>query len=417
MSEKWLYLPIEIIIRELDGKLLLTYYAVKQNYNVIIAKQHKLYQNSAYLPKGIFVSKGYPKNKKGPLFEAKNLGHAVVEMDEEGLIFNEEFFLRHRINEDYFNLVDQIYCWGNHQRNCLVKAYGHPEKVHLTGHPRFDLVKEKFREIYKSEAESIKKEFGDFVLINTRFGLYNHSKGFNPKHKFIKSLYEHFIEMTKDLSQNYPNLNFVVRPHPRETFSSYQQEFENYKNIYVVREGTVVKWSLASKLVIHNGCTTGIETFLLNHPVISYMPVTFEEHIDEFLADAVSYQAKNMNELNSYIDSILSKGKIEIKEEMRFIKERKEILSNYYAAMNDNYAYENIIRLLDSLDVNSRDPLKESLLQVSDASSNEEEIYNDSLFIEKQIKNFFHKLDEIEKNENKMIIQKIDRNFFVIKPQ
>jgi surface carbohydrate biosynthesis protein len=414
MPEKWLYLPIEVIARELDAKLLLTYYAVKHNYHVILAKQHKLYEIIESLPKGTFVSKGYPRNKKGPLFMAKKLGHAVVDLDEEGLIFNEKAYLHNRINENYFNILDQIYCWGNSQRDTLVKAYGHPEKIYLTGHPRFDLVKNKFRILYNDEVERIKKEFGDFILVNTRFGKYNHLKGFNPKHQFIMRLYEHFIEMVKELSQQYPNLNIVVRPHPREVFSSYEKEFINYKNVLVVREGNVVKWNLASKLVIHNGCTTGIETFLLDHPVISYMPITSDQHTDEYLANAVSVQAVNINELTSFIDSHLSGEDNRLKENQH-INERKAILSNYYAAMDENNAYENIIRLLDSLRIKSDSSIQESLLQVS-ASSNEDETKNESEFTEKQIKTFFKNLDEIEKNEINMIIQKIDRNFFVIKP-
>ncbi len=415
MSKKWIYLPIEVILRELDAKLLLTYYAVKHNFNVVLAKQHKLYQIMETLPKGIFVSKGYPRNKKGPLFEAKKLGHAVVDLDEEGLIFNEEAYLNNRINEEYFNMLDQIHCWGNEQKDTLVRAYGHPEKIHLTGHPRFDLVKKKFRLLYNAEVEGIKKEYGDFILVNTRFGKYNHLKGFNPRHDFIMSLYEHFIEMIKTLSQTYPNLNIVVRPHPRETFSSYEEEFKNYKNVFVVREGNVVKWNLASKLVIHNGCTTGIETFLLDQPVISYMPITSDEHTDEYLANAVSIQAVNIHELTSLIDSHLS-GEIDRMKEKQLKSEQKKILSNYYAAMDENYAYENIISLLDSLSVNSKSSLPESLLHGSDFSS-EDEAINGTVFTEKEIRTFFENLDKIEKSDNNPIIQKIDQNFFVIKPK
>jgi surface carbohydrate biosynthesis protein len=411
MPEKWLYLPIEVIARELDAKLLLTYFALKHNYHVILAKQHKLYEIMESLPKGIFVSKGYPRNKKGPLFNAKKLGHAVVDLDEEGLIFNEKAYLHNRINENYFNILDQIHCWGNGQRDALVKAYGNPEKLYLTGHPRFDLVKKKFRSLYNVEVEGIKREFGDFILVNTRFGKYNHLKGFNPRHEFIMKLYNHFIKMVKELSEKYPNLNIVVRPHPREVFSSYEMEFENEKNVFVVSEGNVVKWNLASKLVIHNGCTTGIEAFLLDQPVISYMPITSDQHTDEYLANAVSYQASNIYELTSFIDSHLS-GEINRNKEKQLICQRKKILSNYYSAMDENYAYENIIRLLDNLNVYSDSTLK---LEVS-TSSDEGVTNNQATFTQTQIEIFLKSIDKIEGIDSKMNVQRIDRNFFVITP-
>ncbi len=417
MSEKWLYLPVEVITREIDAKLLLTYYAVKQQFNVILAKQHKLYEQMESLPKGIFLSKGYPKNKKGPLFDAKEFGHAVVELDEEGLIFNENVYLSHRVQEDYFRILDHVYCWGIDQKNTLLRAYGEKEKLSLTGHPRFDLLKEKYRSIYSDEVETIKKQYGNFILVNTRFGVYNHIKGFRPRHEFIKSLYDHFISMVKELSKKYPTYNIIIRPHPREKFESYHTEFKHCKNVFVVHEGSIVKWNLAASCVIHNGCTTGIEAFLLDRPVLSYMPVTSEKHTDEYLANEVSLQVTSLQELMTIVDSYLNKGENIRLNEQNHKNKRKNILSNYYAALDENYAYENILRLLTQLTIKDDSSSEDLNITIEDPLIEDEvEIENDtSLISRNKIEAFFSKLDEIEKCPSNMIIDQLDRNFFIIK--
>ncbi|WP_257985379.1 surface carbohydrate biosynthesis protein [Bacillus sp. V5-8f] len=411
MSEKWLYLPVEILTRELDGKLLLAYYAVKQNYNVIIGKKRKMWRYLSSFPKGILMSKGDPKLKK-ELFKAKELGHAVVELDEEGLIFNEDTYLRRRMNEKYFKIVNQIYCWGNVQKDVIEKAYGHHEKIHLTGHPRFDLTKKKFRTIYNKEIQEIKRNYGDFILINTRFARYNRKKdGFDNENQEMKKLYNYFIQMIKELSQIRADLNIVVRPHQRENYNSYKDELSNFKNVSVLHSGSVIKWIIASKIVIHNGCTTGIESFLLDKPVISYMPFESEEN-DEYLPNAISYKATCVDEINSFIDAYLTDGEIdEAKDQNNSIQ--KEILSKYYAAIDENYAYEEIIRLLDQIFVENESCLESSFLQNIGTT----QIWKTKKGISaSKINAFFDKVNDIEKFENKKIFHQIDKDILLIKP-
>ena len=38
-------------------------------------------------------------------------------------------------------------------------------------------------------------------------------------------------------------------------------------------EGNVVPWLLACSMLIHNGCTTAVEGYILKRPVIAYVPL------------------------------------------------------------------------------------------------------------------------------------------------
>lgn len=418
-NEKWLYLPIEIKVRELEAKLLLTYYAVKENFRVIIG-EHKIVEAvAANYPKGIFFSKGYPqKYRKRVIVNAKRHGHKIVEMDEEGLLINNKLkYLSDRMSGVQLENIEQEYCWGSFQKEMISTNYPQfSDKCFATGNPRFDLLKKKFRPLYYDTVKNLENNYGDFVLINTRFTRYNHFSGMVnenivPSIKPIKALYFRFLEMIKNIADKFPELNFIVRPHPGENLNSYHRIFTNYKNVYVIRDGTVANWILASKLMIHNGCTTGIEAFLLGKPVLSYLPCQSKE-VDEELPNKVSYKAYCIDEVHNFIKLMTTnldchKGVNELKQE----------LSEYYGALDDQYASKNIIRLLHDININN-DPLsthpKEIHLSVKTNNKMKNRFLNLTL---EEIQEFFTKIDHIEKSKNHFHIRKAAENLFEISNQ
>jgi hypothetical protein len=82
-----------------------------------------------------------------------------------------------------------------------------------------------------------------------------------------------FIKLIHKLSINFPGKNFVLRPHPGEDIELYKTVFSGVKNIFVVKKGAVSQWIMASELVIHDGCTTAIESFLAEVLVINYKSI------------------------------------------------------------------------------------------------------------------------------------------------
>ncbi|MDZ5606279.1 surface carbohydrate biosynthesis protein [Bacillus pseudomycoides] len=405
MSQKFLYLPIESKTRELDAKLLLTYYAIKENYNVILGTHTPIFSHLTFLPNGIIFSKGTPYGdaRKEHMANAKKLGYTLVELDEEGLFLNNPYYDRLGRDDHYVKILEHVYCWGDVQKQIITNNFPEfKETFHITGHPRFDLLKKKFRSLYSDEVTTIKQQFGDFILVNTRFTQYNHFiRGLNPNERYIKKIYEHFIELVKELSGKYPNLNIVVRPHIHEGLDIYLKELADYKNVFVAHEGNIVMWILASKAVIHNRCTTGIEAFLLDKPVIAYIPINYEKE-KEFLPNAVTYKAVNSNGIFNFIDSCESKGKMD---------EGKKVLSNYYGTMDEeNYAYQNIISLLDKIRLKGENAISESSIQALSTVKG-----SHTLTSEKEIKGFFERLNKIEKDGNEVIVRTLAPDLFEIK--
>jgi hypothetical protein len=244
--------------------------------------------------------------------------------------------------------------------------------------------------------------------------MYNTHEGFNPSQEELRKLYDSFIILVRELSYKYPKLNIVLRPHPGENMDSYRKELSDCKNVFVVNNGSVVEWILASKLIIHNGCTTGIESFLLDKPVISYIP--FEsESIKEFLPDEVSYKMSYISQIISFIDIYLHSGEIKINEDMSL---RNKVFSNYYP-IEESYSYENIFHLLDKIP-NKKEPLSgeseflNKLIRFEGTESEEAAINNKYDITPDEIKRFFRILDDIEGKETKIKIENFNPKVFVI---
>ncbi|WP_173918936.1 surface carbohydrate biosynthesis protein [Halobacillus sp. Marseille-Q1614] len=441
-NNKWVYLPIETKVRELDAKLLLTYYAVQQGYRVVLGLSGMVEQALEYLPKGIFLDKGYTCVDKVRRFEmAKSKGHTVVNLEEEGFPLTEkELYLKKHVSRESLDLLDYELCWGEVQKNTIIRAYpGVRNKCLITGNPRLDLLKKKYRTLFEKKALAIKKKYGDFILVNTRFPLYTKSinddgtlnrkvvanlrKAYGEKiHKKMTREYKDFIIMIKKASTRYPNLTFVIRPHPSDKFNVYQQDLVECKNVYVVHEDNVVNWIMASKLVIHTGCTTGVESFLLERPVISYV-TTVEDTFD--LPNELSIKVHNLDELFQFMDHEMDSYNF---HRHKFNEDKKlELLSKHYAAARESYAYENILQVLNKLPVAesplTRVPRHTPLLNKLRKESNKR-IYQVNTIVKQkfphltvhEIEDFFKALNHIEKANHPIVIRKLHDKLFEITP-
>ena len=139
-------------------------------------------------------------------------------------------------------------------------------------------------------------------------------------------------------------MTIIVRPHPSENFKVYNDIAAKCERVKVTNEGNVIPWLLASKTMVHNGCTTGLEAYALGVPAISYL-ATFNEYYDyEFqgLPTKLSYQSFNFEELETTLAGIL-KGELGVAGG----EERQALIDYYLAAQNGRLACERIVDILE----------------------------------------------------------------------
>lgn len=172
---------------------------------------------------------------------------------------------------------------------------------------------------------AIKNQYKKFCLINTNFGLANAFMGNLEEMKSIsiasggidlnnKRSIEDFDflfawemknsilikELVIELSKEYSNINFVVRPHPAELIDKVINTYKDFSNVFVIRDGSHIPWTLASDILIHTSCTTGFESFLAGHHAVS---LVYEKnwYTDSILSNRVNKVFDSNKKLKKYL--------------------------------------------------------------------------------------------------------------------
>lgn len=303
MCNKILYIPVEIKNREFNSRLLLASYALDAGFSVVIGDQRKLSLLLDKLPNGIYFDKSLSKNKIKRYRSLKKAGWILSSIDEEGLMSrnNKERYLSQRHCEDTLSLADMVFTWGEEEKDIILEKYHkYSEKIFSSGNPRIDLLSSEFNSEYQAQAENIAKEYGDYLLFPSSFAV-NHALGkegffknlenlgrissdeekeaYIEKNKFFSKTFEKYVYLVETVSNAYPDLKIIVRPHPSEDMAFWVERFSDIKNVEIIREGGITPWVMASKGIIHSSCTTGIEARALHKPVITYLPYTDHEYV------------------------------------------------------------------------------------------------------------------------------------------
>ena len=109
---------------------------------------------------------------------------------------------------------------------------------------------------------------------------------FNDK-KYVENFYNRmslnlqilfkFINAINILTERFQNINFIVRPHPTESVELWENFFRKRKNLLITKELTLSDWIENSEIIIHNGCTAGVEAFARKKKIISYEPLRSQD--------------------------------------------------------------------------------------------------------------------------------------------
>lgn len=317
-----LYITVETTSRELEAKTLLACCAAVSGFDVVIGLEDMVRRLCRFSKPGIFLDKSLHSEYPIIFKKLKKAGYIIAVSDEEGLVVVDDQYCKFGIGEGVSNNVDMIFTWGAMHRKLIYKAM--PEyagSVIDAGNPRMDILGADIRRIFDPKVREIKKKYGDFILVNTRYGFANNVVGGEEYKKkilrgefgekidyllnyfdFEADLWDEFLQMTADLSRRYPGRSIILRPHPSESIEKWQEALHGLNNVKVVREGNVHPWILASDLLIHNGCSTAIEALLLDVPCVSYRPILSEE-CDIILPNSVSFNVYDIDNLYKFIEN------------------------------------------------------------------------------------------------------------------
>jgi surface carbohydrate biosynthesis protein len=372
-----LLLPIENQVRELDPRLLLACIAARRGFDTVIGPLREIEFHIASFPKSIYLSKSMLPGRTEMFKIMRQLGMKIVTIDEEALVhLPAETYYSRRLSPEAMSYVSRLLAWGEDNAELWRKYPQRPENlpIHITGNPRNDMLRPEIRSIYEENVKDLHRRFGNFILINTNF---NHVNAFYPsmnlfqpienqmeepkfgraakgmtreyaeglrKHK--QALFEDIQNLIPDLDKAFPDYTIIVRPHPTENQDVYQRIEAQCKHVRVTNAGNVVPWLMGAKALIHNGCTTGVEAYLMGVPAISYRATVNEVYDCGFfrLPNILSHQCFNFEQLKTTLQNILS-GELGAADG----DERKALIDRHIAAQDGPLSCNRIIDVLEKM--------------------------------------------------------------------
>lgn len=305
--------PIETASRELLYKVYLCNILSNKGFNCYLGTKKEVYYLIDKFENFIYFDKGYHQGKSDIIYKKikKNNG-LIFSLDEEGAIdFPDSSTLKNRYSKALTENSDKIFLWGEFQKS-LIDNKSISKKIKITGHPRFHMLKKKFRLLYKEEVNRIKNKFGDFILINTNLGFGNNIIG----DKNVKDRYSNRFENINniinydkikmqsivDLILKLPNSQkIVLRPHPEESLDYYNKNLGHLNNLTITYEGSVVPWLISCNMLIHQDCTTSIEYLMLGRKSVSYLPKEKKYNILTELPLKISHRIDKIEDIISFI--------------------------------------------------------------------------------------------------------------------
>ena len=333
-----LLLPVENQVRELDAKLLLACVAARRGFSSVIGPKREIEFRIASVPRSIFLSKSLRIGNRKFFATTRKLGHEIVAWDEEALVhLPDEIYFSRRLSPKGMAYVSHLFAWGEDNAALWRRFPNLPAgvRIHVTGNPRNDLLRAEMHPYYAREVGQIRQSHRNFVLINTNF---NHVNAYYPSqnlfqpaghnetvmpfgqaargmprdyaeglHAHKQALFKDFLEMIPAVEQAFPDFDIIVRPHPTESQDIYRQIAGRCQRVHVTNAGNVVPWLIAARALIHNGCTTGVEAYVMGVPSISYRATVNDLYDDGFyqLPNRLSHQALTLASLKEQLKAVL----------------------------------------------------------------------------------------------------------------
>ncbi len=331
---KILYLPIERISRELESRKIVKDYFEKKGFKIRIL-------NSVYFHTFFpFFKSGYVW-ENDITFQSNKLlkylflcGYKVFTSDEEAygdyslkLYFKQRFFVENLnyIEHHFFKGAEDLdFFKSNYEAKLFSKVstasnyrfipHSTPENIDfLNIVQELKIAKNQFKRIVLisskfSMVNRIDKTFDIKSIIIKRtkkFNLNNDSKELVSKHLYYcKELFECCLGDYHKLVQNSKDILFIIRHHPGEDFGIWKEKFSGLDNVRFKNSYSFIEWAKSVDLVIHNGSTSGLESFLIQKPTIYYNPLTYDENIVNNAQKINSFYINNLNDLYHSLSSI-----------------------------------------------------------------------------------------------------------------
>ncbi len=375
-SKASLIIPVESQVRELEPKILLACVAARRGFATVIGSRLEVDFHIASLARGIYLSKSMTERSVKMFGILRKLGHEIGVWDEEALVHMQpQTYFTRRLSARAIGQVSHFFAWGEENAE-LWRQYPHfpGRPIHVTGNPRGDMLRPALHGYYRDEARQRRQAYGDFVLVNTNFSNVN---AYNPSQNLFlpttkagetpaigrggtgmsrayaaglrdhkQAIFEHLRQLIPVLAAAFPQLNVVVRPHPTEDPRPYRRLAADCERVHVMLDGNVIPWLMATRALVHNGCTTGVEAHIMGVPALAYQPVVNEYYDYGYyrLPNLLSHQCFDRAALCDALGEVLAGTRGSAGGE-----QREQLLAHHLTARAGPLACERIVDALEGI--------------------------------------------------------------------
>jgi surface carbohydrate biosynthesis protein len=324
---KILYLPIERVTRELESRKVVKKYFEKKGFKIRMLNSVYFHTFFPFFKPGYVWENDITYQSNKLLKSLFFCGYKVFTSDEEAygdysvkLYFKQRFFIDNLnyIEHHFFKGAEDLdYFRSNYEAKFFTKV-STASNYRFTPHTKsqnkgvLNIVKE--LKIAKNQFKKIVLISSKFSMVNRidktfdinsiifkrtkKFNLNNDSKELVSKHLYYcKELFEYCLEDYYKLVLNCKDILFIIRHHPGEDFGIWKEKFSRLENVIFKNSYTFIEWAKSVDLVIHNGSTSGLESFLIKKPTIYYNPLIFDENLVNNEQKISSLYISNFNDL------------------------------------------------------------------------------------------------------------------------
>ena len=308
--------------RELDGVLIVAYHLMRRGHSVYVLPMYQQGYDVPWLDLDVIIVNYARINNRDFLASCKELGIAVVVLDNEGGVIPEEG-VKTPYGPDAISAngldqyIDHYLFWGERQYDYFRKRSPIlPQRLHVTGCPRYDFCHPRWQ-------PTLHYPWRGYVLINTNFSAVNPQFtrtaekeleqfksvgwGVEETHAHFKEtaqLFEAYLDNLHKLAQRNTGRNFLLRPHPFEDYTVYERRFGDCPNVRVDGSGSVISMIRNSTCTLHINCQTAVETLMMGKLPVSLEYLNSDSARRRYpLPSHISYPAGNFEELHDIIQT------------------------------------------------------------------------------------------------------------------
>lgn len=264
--------PIEVGSRELDARLFFGLRCAARGFSLLSGTKLTVTEAAVAHSRVYYIHKSAGERQLQRFRSLAISGARLYAHDEEGLIVSQEDFPKHatRAAPECLNFLRRYFLFGANQPATLDHLDAHEVPKSIVGHPAFDLVRGSFSQYYRSVADGLRAQYGQYALVAVAP---EEGKARQNQLDFA----QHLFEVGRVTS-------VLLKSHPGAARDALTKLPANYVN--VPPDVPIGPLLVGSTVLLHVHSTTAVTASLANVPAIDFHPVDEQFSVDRRLFGA-----------------------------------------------------------------------------------------------------------------------------------